>query len=108
MSEVGHWRSYKERVAALSQRIVDAQRPIRLLNSIRWGPEVEDAYRKQKWRGLPPVDRAFYEAIDPGFDPAKLAEDFREIQADVGRELGDDEIAKILAETCDEYRQVCR
>lgn len=30
------WRSYKERLAGLAQRLVDAQRPIRILNAVKW------------------------------------------------------------------------
>jgi uncharacterized protein (TIGR02421 family) len=109
VTEPGPWRSYKEKVAGLSQRIVEAQRPIRLLHSIRWGVEVEAEFRRGRWKGLPPVDRAFYEANDPGFDPAQLGATFADLRADVVRALGEsDDVGRILAETCDEYRQVCR
>src|SRR5271166_3778848 len=32
----GPWRSYKEIVSQLAARIVEAQRPIRVLQSLRW------------------------------------------------------------------------
>src|SRR5262245_30622180 len=47
------WRSYKEQVAAIAQRIVDAQRPIRVLQALRWEPAVEEAFRKSRFRELP-------------------------------------------------------
>ena len=47
------WRSYKERVATLAQRIVDAQRPLRVLNSIKWPNEVFVRFRDSGWREMP-------------------------------------------------------
>jgi hypothetical protein len=41
----GPWRSYKERLARLAQRLVDAQRPIRILNAIKWDPTVFERFR---------------------------------------------------------------
>ena len=43
------WRSYKEQIAAIAQRIVDAQRPIRVLQALRWEPAVEEAFRREPW-----------------------------------------------------------
>src|SRR5262249_4530822 len=40
---VAPWRSYKEIVAGIAQRIVDAQRPIRVLQALCWDPAVEEA-----------------------------------------------------------------
>jgi len=65
----GPWRSYKERLARLAQRLVDAQRPIRILNAIKWDPSVFERFRDSKWRDLPPVGADFYETIGLGFDP---------------------------------------
>src|SRR4051794_13554134 len=42
----GPWRSYKEIVAGLAQRIVDAQRPIRVLQAVRWDNSIEEQFRK--------------------------------------------------------------
>ena len=41
----GPWRSYKEILAALAQRVLDAQRPIRVLQALRW-----DAGDRPEWR----------------------------------------------------------
>lgn len=105
----GPWRSYKEQIAQLAQRIVDAQRPIRVLQAIRWDNSVEEQFVKSKWRELPKVDQASYDAIDLGFDPKPKAEEFEEIARDVDRELGEtDAIGSILTRTALEYRDVVR
>lgn len=100
---VGPWRSYKEILAQLAQRLLEAQRPIRILQALRWDPSVEDQFLKAKGKELPKV------GYDPdlGFDPDAKMRELTDIYGDIRRELGkDDKLGKILRETCDEYRQV--
>ncbi|HEY2364896.1 MAG TPA: flavohemoglobin expression-modulating QEGLA motif protein, partial [Polyangiaceae bacterium] len=98
----GPWRSYKEVVSQLASRIVEAQRPIRVLNAIRWDDTVEDQLRKSKFKEMPKVD---YDAIDLGFEPRAKAEEFEAIARDIDRELGEgDAIGRIMEATALEYR----
>src|SRR5438552_2902094 len=67
----GPWRSYKEVLAGLAQRVLDAQRPMRILQSLRWEADVEEQFFRGNQRELPRVSYA----PDLGFDPeAKLRE----------------------------------
>jgi uncharacterized protein (TIGR02421 family) len=103
------WRSYKERVAAISQRVVDAQRPIRVLQALRWEPSVEEAFRRGRCRELPGVGPDEYARIDLGFEPRAKAEEFESILQSVEAEIGTkDPIGRILAATALEYRDVVR
>jgi uncharacterized protein (TIGR02421 family) len=105
----GPWRSYKEIVAGLASRIVDAQRPIRVLQAIRWDNSVEEQFRKSRYRELPKVDPDYYDKTELGFDPRAKAAEFEEIARDVDKELGEnDAIGNILAKTAIEYRDVGR
>ncbi len=105
----GPWRSYKEKLALLADRVVDAQRPIRILNAIKWDPPVWEAFRRSKFRDLPRVDAEAYSKIDLGFDPRARMQDFQELADQARRELGaDDALARILRATCLEYRDVCK
>src|SRR5688572_28481596 len=105
----GPWRSYKEIVAGLAGRIVDAQRNIRVLQAIRWDNSVEEQFRKAKYRELPKVDAEYYEKVELGFDPRTQSAIFEEIARDVDHELGEsDAIGAILARTALEYRDVAR
>jgi len=105
----GPWRSYKEVVAGLAGRIVEAQRPIRVLQSLRWDNAVEEQFQKTRGRELPRVDAAYYEALDLGFDPKAKSEEFEAIARDVDGELGEsDSIGNIMAATALEYRDVVR
>ncbi len=105
----GPWRSYKEIVAGLAGRIVEAQRPIRVLQSLRWDNSVEEQFMKGRGRELPKVDPAYYEGFDLGFDPRAKSDEFELIARDVDGELGEtDSIGNIMAATALEYRDVVR
>ncbi len=64
-AQTGPWRSYKETLAKLSQRVIEAQRPLRVLNALRWPNRVEEQFLKSKARELPTPE---YEE-ELGFDP---------------------------------------
>ncbi len=105
----GPWRSFKEIVAQLAGRIVEAQRPIRVLQSVRWDDTVEEQFVKTKQRELPRVDAAYYERVDLGFQPQAKVDEFEQIARDIDRELGEsDAIAGIMMKTALEYRDVVR
>jgi hypothetical protein len=70
----GPWRSYKETVAAIASRIVEAQRPIRVLQSIRWDNSVEEQFYKSRFREIPRLDASYWSNVDLGFDPRAKAE----------------------------------
>lgn len=97
------WRSYKERVARLAQRIVDAQRPIRVLDGVKWAPEVAERFRASGYKKLPEI--SFGRGFE--FDPAQKKEELHAIELDVRKQLGNgDGIADILEASAREYRQI--
>jgi uncharacterized protein (TIGR02421 family) len=93
------WRSYKERLARLAQRLVDAQRPIRILNAIKWDPSVFERFRDSRWRKLPTIDADYYASVPLGFDPEATIAEMRAIDVQVRLELGDDPVGKIVSDT---------
>src|ERR1035437_6982492 len=105
----GPWRSYKEVVAQLAGRIVEAQRPIRVLQSIRWDNGIEEQFVRSKYKDMPRVDGAYYANVDLGFAPRAKAEEFEAIAKDIDHELGEtDAIGQIMTTTALEYRDVVR
>jgi uncharacterized protein (TIGR02421 family) len=101
------WRSYKEIVAKLAGQIVEAQRPIRVLQALRWEDGVQEQFLGAKQREMPRIDAAYYEKVDLGFDPRTKAEEFECIARDIDRELGrDDDIGQVMLTTALEYRDV--
>ena len=105
----GPWRSYKEQVASIAQRIVDTQRPIRVLQALRWEPSVEESFRRSRFRELPPVGPEEYAKIDLGFEPKAKMEEFEALAEEAENEFGSkDPIGRILSVTAIEYREVVR
>jgi uncharacterized protein (TIGR02421 family) len=103
------WVSYKEQVARLASRIVEAQRPIRILNAIKWEAQHEERFFKSRFREVPNVTPEAYASIELGFEPRAKAEEFEEIARDIEGDLGpDDDIGRILLATALEYRDVVR
>jgi uncharacterized protein (TIGR02421 family) len=99
----GPWRSYKERLARLAQRLVDAQRPIRILNAVKWDPTVFERFRESRWRKMPVVDPEYYRGIPLGFDPDATIAEMRAIERQVRNDLGDDAVGLIVAETARQF-----
>jgi uncharacterized protein (TIGR02421 family) len=105
----GPWRSYKELIAHLADRIVEAQRPIRVLQALRWDAAVEERFLKSKQREMPKIDGAYYEKVDVGFYARQKEEEFEEIARDVEQAVGEkDAIGRIMMTTALEYRDVVR
>lgn len=103
----GPWRSYKELVARLADRIVDAQRPIRVLQALRWDASLEERFLRTRQREMPKIDAAYYERVDLGFDPREKVAEFEEIAREIDRDIGErDAIGQIMMTTALEYRDV--
>lgn len=105
-SPVRPWRSYKERIAHFSQRLVDAQRPIRVLNTIKWDNGVFTRFRESKWREMPGIGPNYYSGIPLGFEPRQKEAEFAEIERGIQAELGQDPVGHILSETARQYIDV--
>ncbi len=107
MSAATPWQSYKERVARLAQRIVDAQAPIRVLNTIKWEPGTFERFRDSGWKQMPDVGPEDYQRLSLGFDPTDKKDELRAISADIVRQLGEqDRVGRILSETAHQYIRV--
>jgi uncharacterized protein (TIGR02421 family) len=105
----GPWRSYKEIVAVLAARIVEAQRPVRVLQAVRWDNAVEEHFVRSKFREMPRIGPEWYASAELGFEPRAKSEEFETIARDIDRALGDgDAIGDIMAQTALQYRDTVR
>jgi uncharacterized protein (TIGR02421 family) len=99
--------SYADRVRALSERVVGAQRGIRVLDAVKWGEDVQSAFYASGCRELPKVDAAYYQRTPLAFDPAEARSAFRDIQRDIAAQLGRANPAgRLMHRMCDEYLEV--
>ncbi len=93
-------------MAQLAQRIVDAQQPIRVLNSIKWDASIFEQFKTSRWKQMPQVGPDYYRALPLGFDPVRKREELEAIEADVHRALGRDSVGQILAKSARQYIDV--
>ncbi len=101
--------AYCKTIRELSDKLVEAQRPIRVLDAIKWDDAVQQAFFASGCRQQPPVDADYYAARPLGFDPEEKRREFQELQREVHRRLGQfNPIGVILRRMCREYETVVR
>lgn len=107
--KTGVWTTYKEKLAHLSGLVVRAQKPIRILDAIKWDEDVGRRLIENRFTKLPAVGPKYYERNPLRFDPAAKIEEFEDIKRRTRKLLGeDDELAKILIRNCDQYTMVVK
>src|SRR5262245_42196436 len=101
---------YQKVIFELSERLVRAQQPIRVLDAIKWGPEIHEKFIANGCKELHQVDVKFYEKNNPfSFDPNEKMEEFYTLEREVRRQLGQfSAIGNILQRMCREYRELVR
>ncbi|TAK72403.1 MAG: flavohemoglobin expression-modulating QEGLA motif protein [Gammaproteobacteria bacterium] len=99
---------YEQVIHELSERIVAAQKPIRILDALKWDPSVEDYFFKHQCKKLPEINAEYYQQNNPlSFDPEKKIQEFREIDRSIRRKLGQySGVGSIMQRMCHEYCRV--
>ncbi|RAJ94875.1 flavohemoglobin expression-modulating QEGLA motif protein [Aliidiomarina maris] len=93
----------------LSDRLVQLQAPIRVLDAINWDRSVREEFFRNKAQKLPQIDAQTYQAKALGFDPKELRQALSQLQRDIVRELGQlSPITVLMSRACREYRDVVR
>lgn len=96
--------TYKEKIRRLSQRLIEVQKPIRILNSIRTPLEWEAHLIESGFKQLPKGALEHYSSIALGFDPEAKTTELKDLKAEVVRQLGDrDDLGLHLVGFCDQY-----
>src|SRR5437899_6160019 len=99
--------AYESMVRTLSDRLVEAQRPIRILDAIKWDDDIERTFFDQGCRELPPVTRDYYLNRPLPFDPEQKLHELHLIERDIRRQLGEfNAPGQIMSRMCQEYRDV--
>ena len=82
-------QAYLDQVKTLSDRIVAAQKPIRVLDAISWDDKIKQEFIDNKCRKPPAIDADYYLQNRPlNFDPLEKKREFNEIERDLTRKLG--------------------
>lgn len=91
-------------IQELSQRIVEAQRQIRILDSIKWDDSIREEFFKNKAKKLPLIDKEYYESKPLPFDATEKQEEFRTILRDAQNQLGQySAVTRLIRRQCEEY-----
>ncbi|MFN7096515.1 MAG: flavohemoglobin expression-modulating QEGLA motif protein [Gammaproteobacteria bacterium] len=99
----------QEEVFTLSERIVEAQRPIRVLDALKWDAEIRDKFLAKKGKELPQITHEYYQQKPLSFDPELKKQEFYAIERDIRKKLGQYTGAgTIMERMCREYREVVR
>ncbi|MEC9373159.1 MAG: flavohemoglobin expression-modulating QEGLA motif protein [Planctomycetota bacterium] len=102
-------QQYRAMVRSISDRLVEAQRPIRILDAIKWDNAVQDAFFRAGCREQPPITRDYYANRPLGFDPDAKRAEFQTLEHDIQRTLGQfSPVGAILRRMCDEYQTAVR
>jgi uncharacterized protein (TIGR02421 family) len=96
-------------IQALSKRIVEAQRQIRILDSIKWDESIKEAFFKARGKKLPAVDKSYYDKKPLPFDVKEKQEEFRLILRDAQNQLGQySTVTRLLRRQCEEYSRAAQ
>lgn len=97
-------KTYAENLKSLSQRLVDIQRPIMILDAIKWPRHFQQQFFDKNARDMPPVDDAFYAQQSLRFDPVLKRDDLQQLKRDILKKLGKhDALGNIIRRTTDQY-----
>lgn len=101
--------AYQQTIFELSERIVRAQQPIRVLDAIKWTPEIQADFFKHKCKRLPAITEAYYQENLLPFDPDEKNAEFYTIDRDIRKQLGQfSNVGNIMLRMCHEYRELVR
>jgi len=101
--------AYLQGLRELSDRLVQVQSPIRILDAIKWDDTIEQAFFAAGCKALPPVDRGYYDARPLGFDAREKRSEFHDLEREIVRRLGQfNPVSQIMRRMCREYQMVVR
>lgn len=96
-------------IQGLSKRIIEAQRKIRILDSIKWDESVKVDFFKNCGTKLPAVDKAYYDNRPLPFDVKDKQEEFRLILRDAQNQLGQyATVTRLIKRQCEEYSRAAQ
>jgi uncharacterized protein (TIGR02421 family) len=97
--------SLRTAVREISDRIVAAQKRIRILDAIKWDDSIRERFFAQRFARQPAVDRTSYAPL--GYDPDDANELFHSIEREIDARLGREHAAaRLMRRMCNEYEVV--
>ncbi|MDO9183159.1 MAG: flavohemoglobin expression-modulating QEGLA motif protein [Bacteriovorax sp.] len=95
---------YKNLILDFSLLLNAAQKPIQILDAIKWNEGTEDFIVKNNFKEMPKID---YRDFPLKYDPHKKLQEFSELRLKIARGLGNnDPLGNILIRNCLQYEDV--
>lgn len=99
----------QQEVRELSDRIVEAQRPIRILDALKWDETIKLDFFEKKGKELPKLPEDYYKQRLLAFDSETKKQELYGIERDIRKKLGQfTGVGTIMERMCREYREVVR
>lgn len=96
--------TYRQKLKTLSDQLVNIQRPIMILDAIKWPRELQQQFLNTGGREPPAVDVAYYEQQKLNFDTGSKRQELKQLRAAIVKNLGKhDALGNILRRTVDQY-----
>jgi uncharacterized protein (TIGR02421 family) len=96
---------FRATIRDLSDRIVAAQRPIKVLSAVNWDDDIKRRFFESGFANQPDVDRQYYESRPIKLDPDSTREELRTIEAEIARRLGPlSPAGNLMRVMCEQFR----
>lgn len=97
---------YKNTILDLSLILNELQKPIQILDAIKWNEGVEPFIIQNKFKEMPEIS---YDNRPLKYDPVKKIQEFKELRLKIIRDLGEkDPLGMIMIRNCMQYEDVIR
>jgi uncharacterized protein (TIGR02421 family) len=94
-------------IRSLSDRLIEAQRSVRILEPIHWPYGVEEQFFARRCRELPAISRADYTRTPLPFDCRTKLDELYDLERDIRLQLGHaNACSQMMVQRCRDYRLV--
>lgn len=89
----------------LSDRLVFLQKPIRILNAIKWDDRIKEEFLAHKGKKSPAIGKDYYSNVPLNFEASTLNDSLITLEQQIHKKLGQfNPIGTIMQRMCQEYR----
>ncbi len=92
-------------IKELSDRLVLLQKPIRILNAVKWDDHIKEDFLAHKGKKSPAVTKDYYTSVPLNFKAQALSEELIALEDQIHKKLGPfNSVGMIMIRMCQEYR----
>lgn len=98
-------KSEQRALKDLSKRLINAQRPIRILDAIKWSDDTKQAFLNRNGQALPAIDHEYYQINNPlTYEPKDKINEFNQISRDAINQFGElSATTQLIDRRCKDY-----